>query len=503
MISSDRIENVILRAEAMGLNLESYLMDNRLILMEYPKAIRDGHYSYGTVVQLLGEIDQYIRHYNCSRLVFDTLHPLLMAPSEPQIVNYIYSLMNSLEELNTTTIVVTGEPNSQKALRIIQLLEDAAIGSFVLNTTGFGDLQQRRFSVNKLLDRISPAMTFKVRIEHGTGVVQDLKPDIPETMRQATKKKLDSIAELPLHITIVDDDEDTAAQVEELFHPDSVITAFTTPDELEAQFANLESDLFMINVTMERLNWKKMILDIREYFPKTPIFLFTDKRESKFTGKTARLAGADGFFICPLNSSDVVRALEKAHIRFGTLEELIEKRGAMLKTAGLPEDFDSDDKAEDDVLSQLLSPSAFKAVLNRQIWRSKQNQSEFALVSFKMVYIAEMSKIPHLPQGLELVRTITKVVLASLRGMNDSTCRYMDKVVVLLEDTDPGGAKAFANRVIKDLKIELEDRLNIQMGKHLNVLVAFAGYTGEGDDPNLLWSQVTTDASRNFIKLHN
>ena len=56
LISSDRIEDVILKAETIGLSLESYLMDNRLILMEYPKEIMTGQYQLGGVIHLLGEI---------------------------------------------------------------------------------------------------------------------------------------------------------------------------------------------------------------------------------------------------------------------------------------------------------------------------------------------------------------------------------------------------------------------------------------------------------------
>jgi len=505
MISSDRIENVILRAEAMGITLENYLMDNRLILMEYPKAIRDGQYTYGTIVQLLGEIDQYIRHYSCSRLVFDTLHPLLITPSEPQLVNYIYSLMNSLEELNVTTLVTTGEPNSQKALRIIQLLEDAAIGSFVLSTTGIGEQVQRMFTVHKMLDRISPPMTFKIRIDYGVGIVQDLKTEVAKSETFVGGKRVESLTELPLYIGILEKDEDMITSIEDMFHPESVITTFENETELQSQLMHLECDLFILNASQNEHTWQRIITNIREYFPKLPIFLYTDSKTSRLTGKMAKLGNADGLFTVPMSSRDVIKALEKAHLKFGTLDELITKRSALITPDSLPEDFEESgerSKGEEEE-SHILTPAAFRTMLSRQIWKSKQDNTKFALVSFKMVYISEMSKIPHLPQGLELVRTITNVVTASLRGLNDSTCRYMDKVIVLLEDTDPVGAKAFASRVIDDLKQELSNKLNIQIGRHLNILNAFSSYTGENDSANDLWAQVTTDVSRNFIKLHS
>ncbi|MDP8229343.1 MAG: ATPase domain-containing protein [Candidatus Electryoneaceae bacterium] len=90
MISSDRIENVILRAEAMGFALEQYLMDNKLILMEYPQDIINGNFNYGGIVNLLGEIEQYIQLYNCTRLAVDTLLPLLIRPREPHFCQFLF-----------------------------------------------------------------------------------------------------------------------------------------------------------------------------------------------------------------------------------------------------------------------------------------------------------------------------------------------------------------------------------------------------------------------------
>jgi len=94
---------------------------------------------------------------------------------------------------------------------------------------------------------------------------------------------------------------------------------------------------------------------------------------------------------------------------------------------------------------------------------------------------------------------VAQIVTASLRGVSDSACRYMDKVVVILEDTDRKGAQAFSRRVINEMKSELLDKLNIQLDKHLNILTAVAVYPEDADNVNDLMFQVT-DVSRNFIK---
>jgi len=139
--------------------------------------------------------------------------------------------------------------------------------------------------------------------------------------------------------------------------------------------------------------------------------------------------------------------------------------------------------------------------MRRQIWRGKQEETIFSLIAFKMVYLSDASKLPHMPQGLELVKRVSQIITSSLRGLNDSACRYMDKIVVSLEDTSHDGAKAFATRVTNDLKEELSKKLDLTVGKHLNILTAVATYPDESDNVDDLMALVT-DVSRNFVKLH-
>lgn len=190
MISSERIENVILKAEQLGLSLDKYLMDNRLVLIEYPKEILTGHYQYGGIIQLLGEIEEYIQHFNCQRLVFDTLTPLLIKPREQEQANYIYSLMNALESLNTTALVTTGSPNSAAATRIIDLLEDAAVGSFVTDLIPSEDDPQRIFTIRKMVNPMNPPQSMKIRIEYGQGIVQDFSVEEEVKKRKKVEKIL-------------------------------------------------------------------------------------------------------------------------------------------------------------------------------------------------------------------------------------------------------------------------------------------------------------------------
>ena len=102
-------------------------------------------------------------------------------------------------------------------------------------------------------------------------------------------------------------------------------------------------------------------------------------------------------------------------------------------------------------------------------------------------------------QELELVKRIAVNVQTSLRGINDNACRYMDKVVVLLENSDKEGSRAFTRRVIKELRTELQSKLNLQVGKHLNILSAILTFPEDGEVADELMHQVT-DVSRNFVK---
>jgi len=499
LISSDRIENVILKAETIGLPLESHLIANRLVLMEYPKEILSGRFHYGTIVQLLGEFEQYIQHYNCARLAFDTLLPLLTMAREPHLVNYIYSLMNSLEALGVTVLVSTGEPNSPTAQRITQLIEDASVGSFALSRVDTRQGMQRFFSINKLVDKFTPPMTFRIKLEYGGGLLQDIQSD--DTVQIAPSSNL-SINEIPVHVGVLDGDEDTQIQLEEIFAKGSQIYPFETVEDLATQMLGLDCDLFFLNISRSGFHWQRALKLLRESYPKMPIFLFSEERNLRFTYQQAKLAGADALFFKPFVPNDLVRALEKSLRTFGTFEELAVRRNQSLSSNDLPEDFMDHDGGrgrESAAGPALLTPSAFRELVHRQIWKSNQNKSRCALVSFKIVYTGELPKTPNLPQGLELVLKVAQIISSCLRGVSDNTSRYMDKVVVVLEDSDRKGAQAFARRAVNELKSGLLEKLNIQVDKHVNILTAIGVYPEDADNVNDLITEVT-DVPRNFLK---
>lgn len=499
LISSDRIENVILKAETIGLPLESHLMANRLVLMEYPKEILSGKFHYGTIVQLLGEFEQYIQHYNCSRLAFDSLLPLLTMAREPHLVNYIYSLMNSLEALGVTVLVTTGEPNSPTAQRITQLLEDAVVGSFALSRVDTRQGMQRFFSINKLVDKYTPPMTFRVKLEYGGGLSQEFQT---ETFAPASPVSNLSINEIPIHVGILDGDDDSQMQLEEIFAPGSSIFPFETVEDLAYQIGGLDCDAFFLNISRPGVHWQRALKLLRESYPKMTIFLFSEERSLRFTYQQAKIAGADALFFKPFVPNDITRALEKSIRGFGTFEELAARRRVLSSADNLPEDIlDMDGSTRRDAASGIvpLSPAAFRDIVHRQIWKSNQTKSRCALVSFKIIYTGELPKTPNLPQGLELVLKVAQIISSCLRGVSDTTSRYMDKVVVLLEDSDRKGAQAFARRVVNELKSGLLEKLNIQVDKHVNILTAIGVYPEDADNVNDLIVEVT-DIPRNFLK---
>lgn len=498
LISSDRIENVILKAETVGIPLESHLIANRLVLMEYPKEILSGRFHYGTIVQLLGEFEQYIRHYNCSRLAFDTLLPLLTMAREPHLVNYVYSLMNSLEALGVTVLVTTGEPNSPTAQRIIQLIEDAAVGSFGLSRTDTREGFQRFFTINKLVDKFMPPMTFRVKMELGVGLMQEMRVE-SETREPAQVGAGVSIGSVPVRIGVLGGDEDTVAQIEEIFAPGSEVISFDSMEDLSRQALGMDCDLFLLNISSANMAWQRALKMLREGFPKMPIFLFSEERNLRFTYQQAKLAGADALFIKPFVPTDLVRAFEKALRGFGTFEDVVATRSRVHSLKGLPQDLTEGQGKGNESLDNLLSITAFRDMIHGQIYKANQNKTRCALVAFRVVYTGELPKTSALPQGLELVMKVARVVVGSLRGVRDVGCRYMDKVVVLLEESDRKGAQAFARRVTNEMKVELAEKLNLQIDKHINVLTAIAVYPEDADNVAELLSQVT-DVSRNFLK---
>ncbi|MBM3328716.1 MAG: response regulator [Calditrichaeota bacterium] len=503
MICSEQIENVILKAENGGLPISDHLLDNRLILMEYPREIVTGQASYATIVKLLGEIEEYLNYYRCSRLVFDTLIPLLARSSEPHLINFIYSLMSSIDAFNATTMVVIGEPGSPTAMRIAQLLEDSVVGSFSIGKIKSREGTQSVFQVHKLVNPITPPTTFKIRFDYGTGIVQDLG-DGDLALLSDAQPTAQTLAELPLNILLLDAEEESVEELEEIFHRESLINRFDSEDETLAHLRTIDCDLLIANGSQPGVNFKRLLVRIREKYPKLPVFFVADGRSSRLTAQVIRQNGGDGLFFKPLVGKEVLGAFEKSLKQYGKLEQLIEKRKVVKRPHDLPEDMEgfgvgASLSTNGDATSGVLSIPEFRDVLQRQIYRVEREDSLFALVSFKIIYMGEFGAAPHLPQGLELVRMVAGAVSLSLRGLNDRACRYMDKIVVLLEHSDQTGARAFANRVVNELKGELQRRMSLQLGRNINVMTAIAVYPGDGNNAAELLHAVT-EVTRNFVK---
>ncbi|MCX7835484.1 MAG: hypothetical protein N2450_05375 [bacterium] len=502
LISSDRIENVILKAESVGLSLENYLMDNRLILMEYPKDIINGRFQLGGIIHLLGEIERYINNYGCSRIVFDTIIPLLSKAREPHLTNYVYSLMNSLDALHGTILVTSGEPNSPVATRITELLEDAVVGSFVLSSIPLRQGTQKTFSVHKMINPLFPPQTFKIKFEYGTGIVLD-ESGIAAEMGSESLTHV-NIQEIPLHIAVLDRDEDTQSYLEDIFAKGSHVVLVESEEELLSQHLLLDYDVVLIN-TRCAPNWHQIVPVVREANPKQPIYIISESRVGSISYQAVKQIGADGLFYKPMAKQDVLKAIEKAFRTYGILDDIIEKRLRSPLT-NMPVDFESPAIMGDQVVVEqttktgnLITLAVFKEQVQLQILKSNQGsyKSSFALVSFRMISTPEITKLPNLPLGLELVKKVANIISVSLRGANDRACRSMDKVIVLLEDCDKEGAEAFVKRVFHEMKSEIQAKLNIQIGKHLMISNAIAIYPKDGSDVQTLISHVT-DHSRNF-----
>ncbi|MBD3167390.1 hypothetical protein GF324_12385 [bacterium] len=498
MISDERIENLVLRAEKLGLPLTQHLSENKIILMEYPKQIAGRQFSFGTIIQLLGEIEQYIRHYGISRLVFNTLHPLLSTPRESQLVNYVYSLMNSIEELNTTTLITTGDPNSRAASKIMQILEDAAVGVFHFERKTADTGNFYHMDVLKMVDKLEPPNHFIMRIQPGVGFVEAVDEEAKAKPKEPPKLSAELLEEIPIRMVGFGLDEDTAEDLKQAFHPKSELMQVDSFDELQPMLHALDSDLFVTAVEPDDESWKSLVEQLREAYPRLPIFLLVDKKSLKLTGQVARSFGADGLFHKPLKKKDLIFAFLKSLSIYRMEESLMRlRKPELLETTEVDKPLrHEEDGAENDGEMNLLSPVEFKSAVARQILQCRQTDEKFAIVSFKSVYISDLVNHPELPKGIELVRKVAGITTNSLRALNDRTGRYMDKVLVLLENTDREGAASFTNRVVNDLKEELQTRLGIEVGKQVNILTASAVYPDDGDNVNSLMVQVTDVAGK-------
>jgi archaellum biogenesis ATPase FlaH len=172
MLSVTPPQDIVVRAEALGMPFGDAVDHDRLVLLEYRNYVpgRDSEMSITLPPEGFEQMANIIQDQVIDRLVLDTVLPWVSIPTEERLAEHVFSFVRTFERLGVTSLFTIPRAASLKAARLFKLIDDLIPVSITL--LGPDETPPSTMIVNKYLgmdDKIGAE--FPYRIKAGAGLV--------------------------------------------------------------------------------------------------------------------------------------------------------------------------------------------------------------------------------------------------------------------------------------------------------------------------------------------
>lgn len=170
LVTDQKPENVIAQAKSIGFNVEEAIKRNQLSILNPSNRYFDLVESPADVMAIVDELGDYIRKIGAKRLVVDPIFALINTSySSHFALTITQSLLNALEDLPTTTLLIAGDEENAELNPILRMLEQNSFGVVAMNqdpATG-----GRLMRLSKLRYANSEHLAAHYRILDGRGLI--------------------------------------------------------------------------------------------------------------------------------------------------------------------------------------------------------------------------------------------------------------------------------------------------------------------------------------------
>lgn len=129
LITDQRPQKVFSQAKSIGFPLEEAARHDQLQVLNPSKRYFELVESPADVMAIIEEMSDYIRRVGARRLVIDPVYTLINTSYAPHFaLSITQSLLNALEDLPVTTLLIAGDPEAPEHGPIIRMLEQNAYG---------------------------------------------------------------------------------------------------------------------------------------------------------------------------------------------------------------------------------------------------------------------------------------------------------------------------------------------------------------------------------------
>lgn len=170
MITDQKPESIIAQAKAVGFPIEEAVKRNQLSILNPSTRYFDLVESPADVMAIVEELGDYVKRIGAKRLVIDPVYTLINTQySSHFALTLTQSLLNALEDLPTTILLIAGDEDNAEMNPIIRMLEQNASGVLHLQQdTATGG---RLMRINKLRYSNADNLSAHYRILNGRGLI--------------------------------------------------------------------------------------------------------------------------------------------------------------------------------------------------------------------------------------------------------------------------------------------------------------------------------------------
>src|ERR1043166_3193071 len=170
LITDQKPENVLAQARALGFGVDEAVKRGQLAILNPSQRYFELVESPADVMAIVEELGDYIKNLGARRLVIDPVYTLINTSfSSHFALSITQSLINALEDLPVTTLLVAGDENDAELNPIVRQLEQNAFGVVDLSHDPATNGRLMRLAKCRYAD--SSNLSAHYRILNGRGLI--------------------------------------------------------------------------------------------------------------------------------------------------------------------------------------------------------------------------------------------------------------------------------------------------------------------------------------------